>query len=173
MTAFSIRENTQADVDIHIVRPQWYGMAESGCTGFTNVRFAIPQLCRELGYDYGIYLDVDMLVTGDIAELWAYRLPQKWVLLEDMSDEVSVISADLHYPDKSCLHNRHKGTLHRSNREPNIPLAWNCEDKVKPGMKLLHFTDLKAQPWFYEHPDSEAVALYESYHHRYWAKSDA
>ena len=52
LTDFSIRENTDAEVMIHIVRPQWWGMQESGCTGFANVRFAIPQLCRQLGYDY-------------------------------------------------------------------------------------------------------------------------
>lgn len=167
LTDFSIRENTDAEVMIHIVRPQWWGMQESGCTGFTNVRFAIPQLCRQLGYDYGIYLDVDMIVTGDIRDLWSYRKPQKWVCLEDGSNEVSVICSTLQYPDKSILHTRHKGTFWKGCYSPDIPLSWNCEDKVTPDMNLLHFTSLDHQPWFYEHFNPEAVAVYEEYRERY------
>ena len=174
MTEFSIRENTQSEVQIHIVRPQWYGMEESGCTGFTNVRFAVPQLCRLFGYEYGIYLDVDMLVTGDIKDLWQYRQPMKWVCMEDGSNEVSVICSTLQYPDKSVLHTRHKGTFARGSNVCNIPMVWNCEDHVTPDMKLLHFTDLRAQPWFHDHPNTKAVAVYEEYLARYnsrdWAK---
>ena len=167
MTPFSILENTSEQVDIHIVRPEWYGMEEAGCTGFTNVRYAVPQLCRLFGYEYGIYLDVDMLVTGDIKELWQYRKPMKWVCLEDGSNEVSVICSTLNYPDKSVLHTRHKGTFARGSDLCNIPLEWNCEDEVKPGMKLLHFTSLDNQPWFYEHPNQEAVAVYTQYRERH------
>lgn len=171
LTPFSIRENTQEDTEIYIVRPEWYGMAESGCTGFTNVRWAIPQICRELGYDFGIYLDVDMLVVGDIAELYGYRQRGKWVCLDDGSNEVSVICSSLIYPDKSVLHLRHKGTLPMGDHLPRIPLCWNVEDRVDPEMKLLHFTSLAHQPWFHTHYDKDAVGLYESYCHRYRAKS--
>lgn len=172
LTPFSIRENTQSDTEIYIVRPEWYGMKESGCTGFTNVRWAIPQLCRELGYDFGIYLDVDMLVVGDIAELYGYAQRGKWVCLDDGSNEVSVICSTLRYPDKSVLHMRHKGTLPRGDLLPRIPSHWNVEDKITKEMRLLHFTCLKSQPWFNNHPNKEAVSLYESYRDRYRAKSD-
>jgi len=168
MTKFSIEQNTNADVKIYIVRPQWFGMQESGCTGFTNVRYAVPQLCRLLGHEFGIYLNCDMLVIGDIAELYLHRRYGKWVCLEDGSNEVSVICSSINFPDKSVLHTRHKGTLPRGYLYPEIPLEWNCEDEIKPFMKLLHFTDLKSQPWFYDHPNAEAVALYESYRDRYW-----
>ena len=172
LTEFSIRENTNEEVQIHIVRPQWYGMEESGCTGFTNVRYAVPQLCRLFGYDYGIYLDVDMLVIGDIKELWAYRKAFKWVCLEDGSNEVSVICSTLQFPDKSVLHTRHRGTLHGA-RSRDIPMEWSCEDDVVEGMKLLHFTGLATQPWFHNHPDSEAVGLYEEYRARYHSRDGA
>lgn len=172
MTPFSIRENTDAEVDIYVIRPEDNGMQESGCTGFTNVRWVVAQICREMGFEYGIYLDVDMLVLGDIAELWEFRRPHKWVCLEDGSDEVSIIAADLHYPDKSVIHTRHKGTLPRGDHVPLIPSTWNVEDRVEPGMKLLHFTSLDHQPWFHDHFDEEAVAVYESYCHRHRAKLD-
>lgn len=172
MAEFSIRQNTSADVAVHIIRPDLHGMQETGCTGFTNVRYTVPQLCREMGYDFGIYLDVDMLVVGDIAELWEYRRAGHWVCLEDGSDEVSVVCASLQYPDKSRIHERHKASFSRGSKLKAIPLAWNCEDEVKEGMKILHFTDLNAQPWTHEHPNAEAVALYESYRTRYWPKPD-
>lgn len=165
MTQDSIRQNTTSEVATYIVRPQWYGMEESGCTGFTNVRYAVPQLCRLFGYEYGIYLDVDMLVVGDIAELWAYRQYGKWVCLQDGSNEVSVICASLQYPDKSVLHTRRKGSM-SGGEVKSIPLTWNCEDSVCDGMKLLHFTDLGAQPWFFDHPNAEAVAIYKEYRER-------
>jgi lipopolysaccharide biosynthesis glycosyltransferase len=172
LTEFSILENTNEEVKIYIVRPQWYGMEASGCTGFTNVRYAIPQLCRLFGYDYGIYLDVDMIVTGDIKDLWAYRKAFNWVCLEDGSNEVSVVCSTLQFPDKSVLHTRHKSTLHGA-RLSNIPLEWNSKDKVCPNMKLLHFTALANQPWFHDHPNSEAVALYEEYLARYLQKDSS
>jgi hypothetical protein len=172
LTPFSIRENTTAEVDIYIVRPGEWGMEESGCTGFTNVRWAVAEICRERGFEYGIYLDVDMLVLGDVAELWEYRRPGKWVCMEDGSNEVSIIDSSLKYPPKSHIHKRHKGTLPRGDHLPIIPMEWNVEDRVEEGMKLLHFTSLAHQPWFHEHFDQEAVAIYESYRDRYRAQLD-
>jgi len=164
---FAIRENTSEAVDIRIVRPEWYGMKPTGCTGFTNVRYSVPELCRDLGYEYGIYLDVDMFVLGDIAELYEYRQPGKWVCLKDGSNEVSVVSAELQFPGKDKLHRYHKSQLSRD-QIPGIPMSWNVQDQCKPGMKLLHFTDLSAQPWFFPHPCAEAVAIYEDYRARYY-----
>ena len=55
LTETSILANTSAQVDIvHL-----YPAIESGCTGFSDVRYQIK---------HGIYLDVDMIVLGDIAE---------------------------------------------------------------------------------------------------------
>jgi len=172
LTDISIRQNTDSEVEIHIVRPQWFGMQEHGCTGFTNVRFAIPQLCRELGYEFGIYLDVDMLVLGDIAELWEYRKKGKRAVLEEGSDEVSVCCSSLRYPDKKVLHARHKGTLPRGDDAPTIPLVWNVEDQVKPNAKIVHYTSLDHQPWFNNHFNKEAAALYASYCDRYRTELD-
>ena len=147
---YSIRRNTQADVEIHIVRPNWYGMAESGCTGFSKVRHAVPEIARNMGHLHCIYLDVDMLVLGDISELWDYRANGRWVCLLDGTTEVSVIDTRSH-----------------AARYPRIPPAWNAEDQVFDGMKLLHFTDLSTQPWIADHPNRDAVEIYERYHSWY------
>jgi len=177
MTPFSIQENSSKDYPIHVIRPESIGMVEHGCTGFTNVRWAVPELCREYGYDFGIYLDVDMLVLGDIAELAGYARRHKWVCLVDGSNEFSVVCATLKFPKKEVLPFRHKGTLPRGDYLHKIPLSWNVEDRIEPGIKILHFTSLDNQPWFHVHPDKAVVKkyleYYARYHHRDWAKSHA
>jgi len=160
----SIRENTAAELDITFMRPEALGIPLTGCTGFTNLRYAVPHLAHYRGF--AIYLDVDMIVLGDIAELYKYREAGKWVRLEDGSDEVAVISCGTH-PHMPCvedIHKHHKSALKAMTKGKNsIPLSWNVKDEVKEGMNLLHFTDLKAQPWFYEHPCKEAVQVYARY----------
>lgn len=149
MTERSILANTNADVKITHLYPE----VEAGCTGFTNVRYDI---------DYGIYLDPDMVVLGDIAELWAYRKKGKFVCIQDGSTEVAVID---------CKHNvtrmREQSKLPLS---PDIPLEWNVEDykyfpdkPLPDNIKLFHFTALGSQPWFHDHPHKEAVELYKRY----------
>ena len=142
MTANSILRNTNADVQITHLYPD----KEEGCTGFTNVRYNIKK---------GIYLDVDMIVLGDIAELWAYHQPGKFVCLQDGSTEVSVIDCD-----HTCSNKREH---HLLPLEPIIPIEWNIKDEVIHGMKLLHFTNLATQPWFFDHPNKEALKIYDEY----------
>lgn len=167
MAQFSIRENTQAEVKIHVIRPQDHGLPESGCTGFSHLRYWIPEIGRKMGYQYAIYLDVDMLVLGDISDLYGYRKPGRWVGLSDGATEVAVIDTAINLQKPS---GKYRPSIPMSR---DIPLLWNVEDKVADGMKLLHFTDLKAQPWFFDHPNAEAVKIYKEYcarhHHRHRA----
>jgi hypothetical protein len=142
MTAASIVRHTDAPVLIQHVYP----VPEEGCTGFTNVRY---------GIDHGIYLDCDMIVLADILELWSYRRPGKFVCLKDGSTEIAVIDCR-----HECRNKREESKLPKA---CNIPLEWNCEDRLVPGAKLLHFTDLDTQPWFYGHPNAEARGVYERY----------
>jgi hypothetical protein len=151
MTERSILANTNAKVKITHLYPE----KESGCTGFSNVRFQI---------NYGIYLDSDMIVLGDIADLWAYRKPGKYVCMKDGSTEVAVIDCN-----HSC---RSKKDLVKLPRALSIPHEWNVEDfelfpdqDIPEGTKLFHFTSLDKQPWLYDHPNPKAVALYKK-----WAK---
>jgi hypothetical protein len=157
------------DRPVHVVRPSALGMPEEGCTGFTMLRYAVPQWCRERGYDGAIYLDVDMLVLGDVAELEQYLVPGMWATLKDGSTEVSVISADVSMPEYRDLRRAHRHHLEPV-WSPTIPLEWNCEDCYPEGAKLVHFTNLDTQPWWYDHPDPDCVALYESYCRRHGAE---
>lgn len=151
MTERSIRENTILDESeyeiIHL-----YPEKESGCTGFSNVRYTIKK---------GIYLDCDMIVLGDIAELWSYHKPGKFVCMKDRSDAVAVIDCN-----HSCRTKFQKGSLPLS---PDIPLEWNVEDyryfdsELPSVIKNFHFTSLPHQPWFFPHPIPEAIELYEHY----------
>lgn len=161
----SIEANTREDTHIQIIRPADIGMAETGCTGFTNVRYAVPELLRRDGYDFGIYLDVDMLLLADIAELYQYCMTGRWVCLKDLSTEVSVISADIRLPSIQQIGKIKKHELDRIiPKSAKIPLVWNAEDRYHEAAKLLHFTDLKCQPWFYDnHPDPQAVSVWKHY----------
>lgn len=149
MTERSIRAHTNADV--HVVH--LYPEQESGCTGFSNVRYTI---------DHGIYLDVDMIVLGDIEELWSYRKPGRFVCMQDGSSEVAVID---------CIHQcRHKSQEHLLPKSRDIPPEWNVEDfkhyqdpELPSGAKLLHFTALDTQPWFFQHPNSQWVQEYKKW----------
>jgi len=154
MTERSILKHTSVPVKITYLYPE----VEAGCTGFTNVRYTIR---------YGIYLDPDMIVLGDIAELWAYRRPGKFVCMQDGRTEVSVID---------CEHGvRKKQEEARLPKVPIIPLEWNVRDaqrvdgqvrwidRMPDNAKLLHFTWLDNQPWFHDHPVGELQEIYEQY----------
>jgi hypothetical protein len=141
-------------------------------TGFTNYRFAIPQLCG--GRGRAIYNDVDQIYLCDPALL--FDLP-----LEDCGyraiapDDPSVMLLD-------CERMAEVWTLERAQRERKPQLIaralarpglygaldprWNVRDAERPlaEAKLVHFTTLHTQPWrpfperfvYHEHPVGEA-----------------
>jgi hypothetical protein len=144
---YSIRKHASESVEVNIMRPEYYGYPDSGCTGFTEMRYKIPEIC---GYEgFAIYLDVDMILMDDIAKLWAYKKPCHWVKMHDGSSEVMVMDCN-------------KESRYCSN---SIPIEWNCEDCFPENWemenaKLIHFTDLKCQPWFYDHPNKELAQIW-------------
>jgi hypothetical protein len=144
VTERSIREHATGPVDIVHLYPE----VETGCTGFSDVRYTIRE---------GIYLDCDMILLAPIQELMAYHVPGKYACMSDGATEVAVIDCPNGH---GCRNKRELSALPIA---PVIPLEWNSEDRVMPGAKLVHFTALDWQPWFYEHPDPEAVALYRRY----------
>lgn len=135
---YSIRKYASEPVEINIMRPEYYGCEDAGCTGFSKMRWEVPRICNYQGH--AIYLDVDMILQADIAGLWSYRHLNDCVMV-DGSTEVMVMNCGNRV---SALY-------------PSIHYVWNLEDyRAEPeGLetaKLIHFTDLKNQPWFYEHP---------------------
>jgi len=160
----SVQENTKSQFSITFMRPETLGIPETGCTGFSNLRFLVPELAGHSGF--AIYLDVDMLLLGDIAELWAHRTPGQWVALQDGSTEVSVIDCEVDYglPAYEDIANFKIWEVLETLRTANkIGAEWNSEDRITPGAKLLHFTDLKQQPWFFKHQDKTATAIWDYY----------
>lgn len=149
LTEQSILANTNEPVNIEYVYPT----IEEGCTGFSNVRYGIRK---------GIYLDPDMIVLGDIAELWSYHREGKYVCMKDGATEVAVIDCE-----HDCKNKYEEGKLPKA---CIIPLEWNVEDcdyrpnqKIPSNTKLLHFTTMKTQPWFFKHPHEQMLGIYNEY----------
>jgi hypothetical protein len=166
----SIRSNTDAEVQIEFLRAGEHGLKPSGCTGFTNFRYAIPEIAGHEGF--ALYFDIDMVVLGNVAELWEYRERGYWVCLVDGSTEVSVIDCTLQFPPVRTLPCFKKWQL--AGMAPTrrmIPLEWNVKDSIEPGMKLLHFTDL-TQDWVNgEHRSREALQVLHDIQNDYQARA--
>jgi len=164
---YSIHTNTKEPVEVNFIRPGW----KTPPTGFSSHRYLIPSLCNYEGY--AIYLDVDMLVLGDLRELWDYRTEGRWCITnfdpKGLRDEVSVIdcSAFQNIPLDDLRTNQGKTIGKNAVKSKfliNIPSTWNeqrlCTDADKYSIcssgscdgrmgetKLIHYTNLQAQPW--------------------------
>lgn len=148
----SVRSRSSLPVELHWMRlsrdraSPFYSGAEHGqghdtknwMTPFTGFRWLIPQLCDFTGR--AIYMDYDMLVLADIAELW--RLPlgrQSWFAARE--------------PSKCCvmLIDCARRGFNRSAPMQRLDPGWNCLDgdgmkAGDPRIKILHFTTIYTQP---------------------------
>ena len=167
---FSIRETTKHLVEVTPIYtvgrviPLPQAIENRPRTPFSFQRFLIPELCRFTGR--AIYLDADMQVFQDIAELWACdfnghdlltvgeggrgRHGQFSVMVLDCAelswriedivralDDGSLDYAELMYEMKVA---RRIGYI--------IPAAWNSLEHYGAGDTcLLHYTDMPTQPW--------------------------
>ena len=169
--ANSIRRHTDRKLEIvplldvensHPIPPEW---KERCPTRFSLSRFLIPAACKYDGW--GIYLDSDQIVLGDIGDLWNTEFPENanvlttgfWqsavMLIDclktrwDVNQLCSMMDAGYKYQKISSLKfmNEHEvvGAL-----DPR----WNCLDELpkdgKPPL-LMHFTDMARQPTAYRH----------------------
>ena len=169
----SILANTKSKVEFHRCGDG------KGRTGFSTGRYNLPSLCDYEGY--AIHLDVDMMVFGDIKELWDYRQPGKWVALP-MRNEVSVIDCsafrDILPPGltKNEYRARMNGPPSRYTR--SLPWAWGQLDRDGPkglefpaewvppkDTKLLHLSCIGLQPW---NPLYPRVYMGERYIDKLW-----
>jgi hypothetical protein len=136
-------------------------------TGFSFCRFKIPALCNFSGR--GIYLDADMLVLADIADLWSRpfegadllfaeqssaqgRLPQYSVLVLNCSnlqwDAQDIVSGldQGRYDYTQLMHEF--CILPPERKRALLPSEWNSLEHYEPGTtRLLHYTDMPNQPW--------------------------
>jgi len=166
-------EGQPAEENFGLVKGNWV-------TPFSLFRYAIPSLCMYDGY--AIYLDCDMIVLGDITDLYAHRKPGKWCTAPNRDgDCVTVMDCSAlmfgfeglkrgRYGDKRRLRAEVQPITDRS-----LPPEWNSCDSYIPGKsKLVHYTGINTQPWqpypevidYREHPDREAVRLYWTWHGR-------
>lgn len=167
---YSIAQNTSSDVKVNFIRPGW----KVGCTGFTTHRYLVPRLCGFEGF--AIYLDVDMIVLGDLTELWEHRHAGKWCVTRKSDDAVSVIdcSAFTDLPMDHALRLADSGVTARKiigdRLSVSIPTDWNVYDAVTPDAKIVHYTNLATQPWhpvpnfaYKPHESQAAVDLFNEY----------
>jgi hypothetical protein len=137
-------------------------------TEFSNYRWLIPQLC---GYEgRAIFLDSDMVCLADIGELFdadmggcdmlakaeAYKGQSSWGMsnilfdcercrfpLEDIFQEVDAG----HYSNTDFHQMTPRFLERRPYRLGPIDPAWNSFDVCDAGTKLIHYTNLRTQPW--------------------------
>ena len=194
---YSIRKNTNAEVDITFMRAgdpgysydewnrgvpkdEWRPKSGGGWgTAFSVFRFTVPERCHYEGK--AIYMDSDIIVLGDVQELWDMALPKPWVSKSMKRTCVSVIDcAGMKgvIPPITQMQTTGKGTSYYRMMlvrdrviSPTLPNAWNSADSCPPGTKALHFTNMGTQPWkpwpdkikYSEHPDLMARSTWEHY----------
>ena len=136
-------------------------------TGFSFSRFRIPELCNWQGR--GIYMDADMLVFRDVADLWTRdfaghhllyseqdsgrgRVPQFSVMLLDCAalqwraqDIVAGLDEGRYdyvaLMQKMCI-------VDPGHLAPALPSSWNSlEHYDADTTSLIHYTDMPTQPW--------------------------
>ncbi|KAA0685038.1 glycosyl transferase [Neorhizobium sp. P12A] len=170
--AHSITSHTNSPVDIHYLNdyvapvPKNPGLQSK--TGFSFTRFMIPEICNYSGR--AIYLDADMLVFSDIAELWNWQMDDGVSLLyadqppeRGRRPQYSVFVVDCakaRWDAKKLMRDLDDGKYdynalvyefsHMLDREKakTLPFRWNAlEYYDKASTSLIHFTDMNRQPW--------------------------
>ncbi|MCG6870721.1 MAG: hypothetical protein LJE84_00365 [Gammaproteobacteria bacterium] len=128
-------------------------------TDFTNYRWAIPEACGFTGR--AVYMDVDMLVLGDVAEL--LTMPMDKPILTLHPGETSVMVMDCaavgrlgNWPRIEKMKNlgwdlrRYIQVLSEQEAFGQLPPEWNCLDGrgfLLTRTRLVHYTDMGSQPW--------------------------
>lgn len=124
-------------------------------TGFTNYRFAIPELAG--GQGRAIYNDVDQIYLSDPAELFDTPMGEHgFMSISDRDTSVMLIDcarmAPVWRPDAVRRERRKRLEAHARRTKGlwgPIDHGWNArDDEYQPGQShLIHFTVLQTQPW--------------------------
>jgi len=125
-------------------------------TGFTNYRYAIPDLAGQTGR--AIYNDVDQIYLTDPAELFDIDMKGAGQLcITERETAVMLLDcekmAKIWHREDAESSERHK--FFRAKVQSiegmwgRLPGVWNSRDhEYEPGVsKLLHYTTLQTQPW--------------------------
>lgn len=120
-------------------------------TDFTCFRYMVPELAGFEGL--ALYLDVDMVVLGDLRELAECAFTHPWMSAGGRCDVVMFDCAkfDGVWPvleEAKASGWQRRDYMRRAPLWGTLPDEWDCLDKLTPGRtKLLHFTNMRTQPW--------------------------
>jgi hypothetical protein len=178
---YSIRKHATCDVAFHWMRSgdQGWEVSPDGAGGswrigrepgtawpkvgwgtdFSCFRFAIPEVHGFEGR--AVYMDVDMLVIGDVRELLEWPMSKPWVCTHPQMTDVSIIECsqflDRQWPTLEELKMFPGKAYHHVQRlnqsgllSPSLSWNWNCRDSSDEwteDTRLLHFTSVPHQPW--------------------------
>ncbi|EJM65077.1 LPS:glycosyltransferase [Pseudomonas sp. GM50] len=167
---YSIREHSTLPIELSTIYshgreiPQPKALENRARTPFSFQRFLIPELCHFTGR--AIYLDADMQVFKDIAELWDHPLEGNHLQTVSTANDgrrsqFSVMLLDcarLDWKVEDIVARLDDGSLDYQTlmfdmkvaREIGygIPLKWNSLEAYMPDQTaLLHYTDMNTQPW--------------------------
>ncbi|MEO8011305.1 MAG: glycosyltransferase [Dokdonella sp.] len=175
--SWSIRRHASLPVEIRMFdngsAPTPADPRHSAYTEFSFARFAIPALCGFEGK--AVYIDSDMLVFGDIAELWRTPMQGARIAIEigsrnqaDHGKHAAVMLLDcarldwhvdrivgglgMHYDYNALM--AIDPLLEPGDMQERIASGWNDLDHFDPARtRNLHFTEIRTQPWVHAgHP---------------------
>ncbi|MBS4169123.1 glycosyltransferase [Parachlamydia sp. AcF125] len=160
----SILQHTKSPVEFHLLIDLPLKLNRKMYTGFSFYRFAIPEACGYQGK--AIYLDADMVVLGDITDLYHLPLngkgalarpcpPNAWytsaMLINceqlkhwDVSKWETLINAGI-ASYKEALWGEPGGLTYKDFAP--LPEYWNHLDTYDPATKNIHYTNVPRQPW--------------------------
>lgn len=164
---WSIRKHATEPVELTWMKASndpksmWHGwLMRAWATPFSGFRWSIPEFCEFKGR--AIYLDIDMIVMADIAELWQHQIEPAFCVAKNPSTFCCSLwdcaAARRFLPPVKQIKTEF-GLYARLRR--NFPVGgirtfengnWNCLDGesyrtlTDPDLKILHCTAIPTQP---------------------------
>lgn len=161
---WSVLRRTRSPVEFRELRDLKLGIESRMYTGFSFYRFYIPEACGYQGR--AIYLDADIVVLADIAELYRIEMGEKGVLSRPGAPGTWLTSVMLmdcaklkHWKVRdwvTMIENQlidYGETMYGGAGGPNhadfgdLPSYWNHLDQADATTKIIHYTEVPTQPW--------------------------
>jgi len=165
---WSIRKHTTSPIEIVWMKASndpgttWHGwLMRNWATPFSGFRWSIPEHCGFEGR--AIYLDIDMIVLADIAELWHHPIDEREICvaknpstfcctLWDCAKAKKYLPSVKQLKTEYGLYARVRRGLPAGSVAPFANGNWNCLDGEDyrslndPDLKILHCTNIPTQP---------------------------
>ena len=165
---YTARELSSMNIDLHWMKHSddvtspWHGWeSKTWATPFSGFRWAIPHVADQLGYEQAIYMDSDMIINTDLAELW--NLPwedeavimgkggwrfcvAKWNVKRALQilPPIETLKADPYSHQKLC-----QAFPQYPQLQQIFDRRWNNfdgENDPIEDIKIMHYTDMSTQP---------------------------